>query len=133
MKKENTKSKKELRKFGLVMTIPLAIIGGFLFWKEKPAAPYLLVLAAFFLISGLFFPTILKPVEKIWMKIAELISAVMTRVILFLTFYLVITPVGIILKLMGKDLLEIKFDPDKKSYWVPVEKDGPCSRPEKPY
>lgn len=133
MKKGNIKSKKELRKFGFVMTVPLAIIGGFFFWKGKPAAPYFLILAAFFLISGLFFPSILKPIEKIWMKIAELISAVMTRVILFLTFYLVITPVGLILKLMGKDLLEIKFDPDKESYWVPVEKDGPCSRPEKPY
>ena len=133
MKKEKVKSKKELRKFGFVMTIPLALIGGFLFWKEKATAPYLLVLAAFFLISGLLFPSILRPIEKIWMKIAELISAVMTRVILALTFYLVITPMGLILRLIGKDLLEIKFDQKKDSYWVPVEEEGPCSRPDKPY
>lgn len=133
MKKGNIKTKKELRKFGFVMTVPLAIIGGILYWRQKPAAPYLLILAAFFLFSGFLFPTILRPIEKIWMKIAEFISAIMTRVILFLTFYLVITPVGLILRLIGKDLLEIKFDPNRESYWVPVEEDGPCSRPDKPY
>lgn len=133
MAKDKTKTKKELRKFGFVMIVPLAIIGGFLLWKATPAAPYLLILAAFFLISSLLLPSILRPIERIWMKIAELISAVMTRAILVLTFYLVITPMGLILRLIGKDLLDMKFDSNRKSYWVPVEDDGPCSRPDKPY
>lgn len=133
MKTEKPKSKKELRKFGFVMTIPFALIGGFFLWKGKTAAPYLLILATFFLVSGILFPSILRPIERLWMKIAEMISAVMTRVILALTFYLVITPVGFILRITGKDLLNIKFEPDRKSYWVAVEKDGPGSRPDKPY
>ncbi len=133
MKKEEPKSKKELRKFGLVMTIPLALIGGYLLWRGRALTLYLLILAAFFLISGLLFPSILRPVERIWMKIAEIISAVMTRVILTLTFYLVITPIGLILRFMGKDLLGKKSEPNRKSYWVPVEEDGPCNRPGKPY
>jgi hypothetical protein len=133
MEKKNLKSKKELRKFGIVMMIPLGIIGGILFWKGKSAALYFFILAGFFLVSGLFLPKILSPIERIWMKIAEILSAVMTRVILILTFYFVITPIGLILRLMGKDLLQMKFEPERKSYWEAVEEDGPCGRPDKPY
>jgi Saxitoxin biosynthesis operon protein SxtJ len=133
MAKQKPKTKKELRKFGIVMSTPLGIIGGILFWKGKSSGGYFFVLAAFFLMSGLLFPGILRPIERIWMKFAEIISAVMTRVILTLTFYLVITPVGLLLRLMGKDLLQMKFEPHRKSYWEPVEEDGPCSRPDKPY
>jgi len=127
------KNKKELRKFGIVMTIPLGIIGGILFWRGQSAANYFLIIAALFLISGLLLPKTLSPIERIWMKIAEIISMVMTRVILILTFYLVITPVGLLLRLMGKDLLQMKFEPDRESYWENVEEGGPCSRPDKPY
>ena len=133
MEKRKTKTKKELRKFGIVMSVPLAIIGGILFWKGKPSGGYFLALAAFFLICGLLLPGILVPIERAWMKFAEIISAVMTRVILILTFYLVITPVGLLLRLMGKDLLQMKFEQDRGSYWEKVEEDGPCSRPDKPY
>jgi hypothetical protein len=133
MTKKIIKTKKELRKFGFVMTLPLAIIGGILLWRGRTAAPYFLSIAAFFLLSGLFLPSILRPIEWVWMKIAEIISAVMTRVILTLTFYLVITPVGLIMRIFGKDLLQMKFKSKRDSYWVPVEKDGPFSRPDKPY
>lgn len=133
MAKQKTKTKKELRKFGIVMTIPLGIIGGVLFWKGNSAGNYFLILATFFLISGLLLPGILGPIERIWMKFAEIISGVMTRVILILTLYLVIAPMGLLLRLIGKDLLKMKFEPDRTSYWEPVEKDGPCSRADKPY
>lgn len=115
------------------MTVPLAIIGGLLLWREKPAAPYFIATAVFFLVSGLFFPVVLKPIEKIWMKIAELIAAVMTRVILTLTYILVITPIGLILKIIGKDIIQKKIESESSTYWVAVEPDGPCSRPDKPY
>ena len=127
------KAKVELQKFGLVMTIPLAIIGGVLLWRGKPTAPYFLVAASLFLISGLFFPNFLKPIERIWMRFAEFMSAIMTRIILTLTFYLIITPFGLVLKIVGKDILKKNIDKSSPSYWVPVEKDGPCTRPEKPY
>lgn len=131
---ENTpKSTKELRKFGLVMTVPFAIIGGLMMWRGKALAPYFLALGGFFLVSGLLIPTILRPIEKAWMKFAEVLSVIMTRVILTLTFFLVITPLGLLMRMMGKDLLKMKRDPQAASYWVPVASDGPCSRPDKPY
>ena len=133
MAKETIKSTKELRKFGLVMAVPLAIIGGILMWKAKFIAPYLLGLSGLFLICGLRFPKLLSPIEKVWMTFAEILSIIMTRVILTLTFYLVITPVGLLLRLLGKDLLKFKFEPELKTYWVPVEPDGPRGRPDKPY
>ncbi len=133
MAKETIKTTKELRKFGLVMVVPLAIIGGVLLWKGKFLAPYVLILSALFLIFGLFFPKLLAPVEKIWMKFAEILSVIMTRVILSLTFYLVITPLGLLVRLLGKDLLQKKFEQEVKTYWVPVDSNGPCSRPDKPY
>lgn len=129
----NVKTKKELRKFGLVMTVPLALIGVYLFWKEKGAYPIVLGIGAFFLITGLVVPQVLRPIEWIWMKFAELIGAVMTRVILSVAFYLIITPMGLLLRVLGKDLLQIRRGSDASSFWIPVETDGPASRPEKPY
>jgi len=115
------------------MAFPLFLITGILYWRQKPAMLYFLAVAIFFLLSGSFFPKILAPVEKIWMRIAEFLSIIMTKVILTSTFYVVITPVALFLRLIGKDVLEKKFDSNQTSYWVPVEPDGPCSRPEKPY
>ena len=127
------KSNQELRKFGIVMAIPLTIIAALLFWKGRPAAPYFLGLAVLFLSSGMIAPRILAPVERIWMAFAGVLSVVMTFVILTLTYYIVITPMGLLLRLFGKDLLQLKFHADQKSYWIEVEPDGPCSRPDKPY
>ena len=133
MSSEKPKTIGELRKFGLIMAVPLSLIGGLMLWRGRAAGPYMLALAAFFLITGLVVPGALEPVERIWMEFARRLSVVMTYVILTLTFYLVITPVGLLLRLLGKDLLGRQFDPKMHSYWTPVEPDGPCSRADKPY
>jgi len=127
------KSNKELRKFGLVMTVPLAIIGGLLLWKDRPAAPYFLYLASFFFISSLIVPVILMPIEKAWMALARVLSIVVTYILLILTFIIIVTPMGLFLRLIGKDLLSMKLTSNPGSYWVKVDPDGPCSRVDKPY
>ena len=133
MMRQPKKTKKELRKFGLVMTVPLALIAGYLWWKGGGAYPYVLGAAAFFLLNGLLVPQLLRPIEKVWMKFAEIMGAIMTRIILTLAFYLVITPFGLLLRLMRKDLLDLRFNQQRESYWIPAEPDGPASRPDKPY
>lgn len=115
------------------MAIAFGLIGGLLFWRGKDLAVYFFGLAGFFLAGGLLFPGGLAPLEKWWMKLAMVLSAIMTRVILTLTYYLMITPIGFLLKLMGKDLLRLKIDPEAQSYWIPGEEDGPATRPDKPY
>ncbi len=133
MSEETVKLIEKLRKFGLFMALALAVIGGLLVWRGKPVTPYVVGISAFFLLSGLLFPRILVPVEWVWMKFAEVLSAVMTRIILTVTFYLAITPTGVLLRVFGKDFLKIKRKPDRESYWEPAEPDGPGSRYDKPY
>jgi len=127
------KSRVELRKFGFVMTVPLAAITAWLLWKGKGSYPYLGAASAFFLLSALLAPTVLRPIEFVWMKLAALLGAVMTRVILTLAFILVITPLGLLLRIMKKDLLDTREAGRRDSYWHPVEPDGPSSRSDKPY
>ena len=122
-----------LRKFGLVMAVAFGVIGGLWAWRGRLFAPYLLTIAAAFLVLGLALPRALGPFERVWMKFAVVLAAVMTRVILTLSFILAITPVGLLRRLFGGDSLGLRPDPDATSYWVPVEEDGPCSRPDKPY
>ncbi len=127
------KSKKELRNFGITIGIAFAILGGLFFWRGKPAWIYLEIIACVFLLFGLIYPKILSPVEYIWMKFAHYLGIVVTHILVTLTFYVVITPLGLLLRLLGKDLLEMNFRKKKDSYWIPSDPNGPASRPEKPY
>lgn len=68
------------------------------------------------------FRKLLKPLYALWMKFALVLSWINTRIILFLMFYLIFTPLGLILKLLGKDLLDIKINKSAKSYWRKKEK-----------
>ena len=127
------RSSSKLRKFGTTMAVPLALLSGLAWWRESPAWVYLLGLAALFSLLALAVPRALWPVEWVWMKFARWLSVAMTYMILTLTFYLVITPMGLLMRLFGKDPMERKFEPEKKSYWIPVQPDGPHTRPDKPF
>ena len=133
MTEKTIKTTHDLRRYGLVMTAPLLIIGVILVWRGKVGGPYVIGLAFLFLFAALVFPSVLRPVERAWMAMARVLSVVMTYLILTVTFFLVITPMGLILRIFGKDLLQKKFDSANSSYWIPVEPDGPCSRHDKPY
>ena len=115
------------------MTIPLVIIAALLFWKERAAAPYVAGIAAFFVLGGLAAPIILAPIEWAWMAFANVLSIVMTYLILTLTFFFVITPMGLVLRLIRKDLLDLKWKDERESFWSEIEVDGPSTRIDKPY
>jgi hypothetical protein len=111
-------SKSDLRKFGLSVGIVLGLLGGALWWKGRDSYPYFLVVAAFLVSSGMIFPSVLKPLQKVWMTFAVVMGWIMTRVILTVAFYMVITPVGMILRILGKDFLNRSFEKDASTYWV---------------
>lgn len=115
------------------MTCALVVLGGALLWHGRPTALPVLLGALFLLGSGIFVPRILLPIERVWMKFAEVLGAVMTRVILTVAFYAVITPMGVIVRFCGKDLLQLKLDKSARSYWMAVEQDGPAKRHFLPY
>lgn len=121
---KNIKSGKgDLRKFGITMGIVLLLLGGFSWWCGKDFYIYPIGIAAIFFFLGLVFPPLLKPINKIWMSLAILMSWFMTRVILGILFYAGITPISFLAKLFSKDFLMLNFDKDSKnSYWIPKER-----------
>ena len=113
--------KRELRKFGITMGVVLMVLGGFSWWRGKDF--YFLIVSTAFIFLGLVTPFVLKPVNKLWMSLAILMSWFMTRVILSALFYLGLTPMGFLARLFGKDFLEVKFDKStSKSYWILKDK-----------
>jgi len=105
------------------MSALLAIIGvvQLLVWQHQRAATIFWILAVVFFLPGLLAPAILRPVYALWMKFAAILAWINTRIILGLTFYLVFTPIGLILRLLGKDLIKQKWDSKAKTYWIERE------------
>jgi hypothetical protein len=120
----------ELRRFGFVMAGAFAVVAGLLYWKDSPAWPYVATLAAAFALAGLAFPRALGGVERAWMALAERMSVVSTVVLLTLAFLLVATPLGLLMRLTGRDRLRRKGRAE--SYWEPVDP-GPARRPNRPF
>lgn len=117
---KNIKSgKSDLRKFGITMGIVLILFGGLFLWRDKGYYIYLFIIAAAFIIPGLAVPIVLKPVHKTWMTISIILGWIMTRVILSVLFYLVVTPTGWLARLFGKQFLDLKIDKNARSYWIP--------------
>ena len=114
----NIKSnKKDLKSFGLTIGIVFLIITGILFYVEKNLSSIFIYLAVLFIFSGIIFPIILKPLYFIWMVFAVILGWIMTRVILSITYYFIITPITTLSKIFGKDFLDLKKQAINDSYW----------------
>lgn len=121
---------KVLKQFGLVLPILGLIIGGILVLKWGAwniAVPLFAVLAVVGII-GWFVPRLMKPIFVGWLIATFPIAWVISHTILLLTFYGVIFPIGLLLKAMGKDPLERKWQPQEKSYWKPHKQPDNRSR-----
>jgi hypothetical protein len=109
---------KDVRKFGLTIGIFLLLIAGFLFWKQRPSFPYFAYIGAGFALFGLIAPMLLKPIYKAWMSFAVVMGFIMTRVILTVLYFGMFTPIAFVAKILGKDLLEERWDKNATTYWV---------------
>ena len=109
--------KKDIRSFGITFGIIFLIIAGFLYYQEKDSFQLFIYLAGSFYSLGIILPIILKPFYMVWMIFAVILGWFMTKVILSLLFYLIITPIGLFLRIIGKDLLNLKEKKQQKSYW----------------
>lgn len=114
---------KKLREFGFLVGGVLAALGLLFWWRGKGHFPYFLFPGVFLIVAGAVLPVILKPFQKIWMILAVLLGWVMTRVILTVLFFFAVTPIGIILRITGKDLLGLRLEPRRPSYWKPKPPD----------
>lgn len=116
---KNIKStKKELRSFGITIGAVLAIFGAVFWWQQKSSFIYFFEGSLILLLLGFLFPIVLKPLQKVWMTIAVIIGYVMTRVILSVLFYLIITPLGLVSKLCGNKFLDLEINKTQNSYWI---------------
>ena len=115
---KNIKSDKSaLRTFGITVGLILMIIAGFLFWKGKEIFYIFFTLGVALCFLGFTIPYFLKPIYWIWMIFATILGWVMTRVILSLLFYVILTPIGLIARLFGKQFVELRWDKSQESYW----------------
>jgi len=114
-------AKNDLKKFGITMAIALGIIGAFFFWRKCNYYYILLIIAAVFLLLGLIIPRSLHYVYKVWMTLAIIMGLIMTKVIMFVLFFLVITPTGLVARLCGKKFLDIEIDKKAATYWIKRE------------
>ncbi len=115
-------SKKSIRDFAIVMGLIFLIIGIYLIFKESESYILLLCLSGLFIITGFLVPVLLKPLFFVWMIFAAILGWIMTRVILSVVFYLIMTPIGLITRLLGEDFLALK-KMDINSYWNYRDKD----------
>lgn len=109
--------RKELREFGTTIGIVLMLLAGMAFWRGRGSAPYFLIFGILSIAFGLVLPAALKPLQKVWMGFAVIMGFVMSRVILTVFFFGVLTPIGLAMKLFGKDLLGERVIKECPSYW----------------
>ena len=109
------------RSFGILFFLVFLIIGIYPLLKDGDPRIWSLIVSIIFFILGLFNSSILYPLNKIWMKFGYLLGAIIAPIVMALVFFGVVTPTGILMKIIGKDLLNLKKK-DKKTYWIKKEK-----------
>ena len=110
---------KELRQFGIAISIVTCILGGLFLFREKDFFFYFFIASFIFLCLGLSYPQLLKPIQKGWMTLTIIIGWLLTRTILLVLFYSVVTPLGICARIFTQRLLDTKYDKTALSYWIP--------------
>lgn len=114
--------KRSLRKFGITMGAAFLAIALFILFKLRGATlPIFLTSAVFFMLAFIS-PNLLKPIYASWMRLAFTLNWITTRLILLIIFYLLFTPIGLIMRLSRIDLLDRKAANNRESYWKKKEK-----------
>ncbi len=128
--------RRALRSFGLVVGGVFVGIAAVIAWRSGGATPWAAGvggLGASLMLLGLAVPGWLRPVYRVWMGLAVVLGFVMTRVLLTLVFVLLVVPIGLGLRLAGKDLLRLRLDPEAASYWLPRDAPDPPAERMKRY
>jgi hypothetical protein len=112
------KERHALRVFGLGLAMLLLLAAGLAWHRGRPAAPWELGLSAIAALLAALRPSALKAVYTPWMRVTEAIGKFNTFLVMSATYYLLITPYGMALRLLGNDLLDEKLR-DRDSYWHP--------------
>ena len=113
------------RSFGIVFFVVFLLIGLYPLINADSVRIWSVIISLIFLILGLMNSKILNPLNKLWFKFGILLGKIVSPLVMGIIFFLVVTPIGLIMKLFRKDLLNLKYN-ENKSYWI--EKNGPKSK-----
>jgi len=115
------------RTFGLVMAgffavvALLPVVGG----PISTVRWWALAIAAFFLVLALVWTAPLRPLNHLWMKLGVLLSRIVAPIVMTIVFYVTVTPIGLLMRMAGKDPLRLNRDAKARSYWIVREPPGP--------
>ena len=116
------KSQSSNKSFGLLFFVVFLILG---LWPLKNGESlnfYFITASVVFLILGLLNSKFLSPLNKSWIKLGEILGIIIAPIVMALVFFVILTPVSIIVRVFGKDLLGLKFLKEKDTYWIKRKK-----------
>jgi len=116
------KSQSSNRSFGLLFFIVFIVVGLWPITKGETANIYLILISLFFLIFGLINSKILSPFNKAWIKLGEILGLIIAPIIMALVYFIILTPISLIVRMFGKDLLGLKFLKKQDTYWMKRKK-----------
>ena len=113
------------RSFGIVFFVVFLLIALYPLINDNQIRLWSFIVSLIFLILGLIKSRILTPLNKLWFRFGLFLGRIISPLIMGIIFFLGVTPIGFIMRILGKDLLNLKYN-NKRSYWI--EKTGPKSK-----
>ena len=106
------------RSFGILFFIVFLIIGFYPMYNSDSPNKFFLILSIPFLILGMLNSKILTPFNRAWIKLGEILGLIIAPLIMALVYFIFLTPISLIVRIFGKDLLDIKFNKKLETYWI---------------
>ena len=116
------KQNNQNRSFGLLFFIVFLALGLWPLVKTGEINLYLVLIALVFLVLGILNSKMLSPLNKWWIKLGEILGRIVAPIVMGIVYFLILTPISLLVRLFGKDLIGMKFSNDIKSYWVKRKK-----------
>ena len=113
------------RHFGLVFTVLFAALAGASYFRGGNAYLWLFPFSSLIGLAALIKPRWLGPLNRLWMKFAALLHAIVSPVVLAIIYFIILTPFGAVQRLAGRDTMRRNFDPKTDSYWISRDPPGP--------
>jgi hypothetical protein len=114
------------RSFGLVFAAVFTIIALLPLKDGEPVRLWALAVAAVFAVAALLLPRLLKPLNLLWFRFGMVLHHIVTPLVMGLLFFVTVTPVGVLMRLSGKDPMRLKADAGAASYWIARQPPGPA-------
>ena len=110
------------RSFGILFFLVFLGFGLWPLTKEMSPNIYLIIISVIFLILGLLNSKLLSPLNNLWIKFGEILGKVIAPIVMAVVYFLILTPISLLVRFFGKDLIEMKFNNNVKSYWIKRKK-----------